>query len=121
MIGEIFWEVRQQSQIAGAQFDARSAKGKAASIENRVDRLEGKLERLSLTCQALWELLRENTEFAEDDILEKMTEVDLRDGVADGKIGHNVLSCPACNRPSNSQRNICLYCGATLQKDHVFE
>ena len=121
MLSEIFWERNQQRKIAEVQLDASKAKGHAERIENRVYYLERRLERLSLTCQALWELLRENTEFKEDDILTKMTEVDLRDGTADGKIGYTVLSCPTCNRPVNSKRDTCLYCGADIPKDHVFE
>ena len=118
----LFWGVQQQG-IAQAGQDAAKAKSKVDRLGAQVGYMERKLERLALACQALWELLRDHTDFTEEHILQKMQEVDLRDGAADGKIGHKPLTCPACNRTANSARQACLYCGASLSevRRHVFE
>ncbi|MEM6886363.1 MAG: hypothetical protein AAF571_15185 [Verrucomicrobiota bacterium] len=79
------------------------------------------MERLTLACQSMWELLRDRTDFTEADLEEKMLEIDLRDGQADGKIGMQLIQCPSCNSKTNSRRTHCLMCGAPLDKQHVFE
>ena len=62
----------------------------------------------------MWEPLRDSTEFEEKDIFAKMQEVDVRDGVADGKMTPQTRACPSCKRKSNARRNVCVYCGTAL-------
>ena len=118
---ELFWEMRQQRGIAQAGADASRAKSKVERLQGEVKMLSHKVERLSLASQALWELLRDNTDFSDETILNKMQEIDLRDGQADGKIGHAPVTCPQCGREGNSVRVECLYCGTAFPRQHVFE
>ena len=118
---EIFWEMRQQKDIVGARQDASSAKNKADRMEFELSALSRKVERLSLASQALWELLRDHTDFQEEHILAKMQEIDLRDGKADGRIGQTAVVCPQCGRQGSSVRTGCLYCGTEIPRHHVFE
>jgi len=71
----------------------------------------------------MWELLRDNGTFDEEQLMDKIEEVDLRDGRADGKIGPTPIACPECKRRANSRRQKCMYCGASLRGDqpHIFE
>jgi len=117
----LFWEAGQQIHIKRAAADASSAKNKSERLLAEVKSLSRKVERLSLASQALWELLRDHTDFEEEHILEKMQEIDLRDGQADGKIGHAPLNCSKCGRPGNSSRTVCVYCGENFRRKHVFE
>ena len=80
-----------------------------------------KVDRLSLACQAMWELLRDRSELTEDDIEAKILEIDGRDGRVDGKIATKLVDCAACGRPTNSRRGSCVMCGAPLKRDHQFE
>ncbi|MCF7855179.1 MAG: hypothetical protein K9N51_10310 [Candidatus Pacebacteria bacterium] len=121
MVAGLFWEAHQQGRISQASANAATARNRAARLETDIKHLERKVERMALSCQALWELLRDRTDLEEDDILQKMQEIDVRDGTSDGKIGHKVLTCPACNRTANSSRTTCLYCGSELRRQHVFE
>jgi hypothetical protein len=121
MVMSLFWDFTQQSQIGAAQRDADRARDRVEQLAAQVRQLETRTERLSLTCQALWELLRDRTDVTDLMILEKMQEVDLRDGVADGKITPRILVCRRCGRNSNSMRKECLYCGHTLPLEHLFE
>ena len=88
----------------------------AAGSEVRVyiERLEHKINSLALACQALWEILKENTELSEAVLAERMQEIDLRDGVADGKITHTVAECPTCGRKTTRRRTTCMYCSAAI-------
>jgi len=84
---------------------ARDAQTQARHIEDRLDRL-------TLICQALWELLKERGELSEDDLAAKVREIDLRDGQADGKISRQIKRCPKCDRVMSPRHQKCLYCGA---------
>ena len=47
--------------------------------------------------------------------VELATEIDLRDGKADGKITAHPLRCPSCDRVSSSRHAKCLYCGQEFE------
>lgn len=98
----------------------RAASEMEAVVKEMHD-LQQRLEKLSLCCQALWELLKDNTSLTEEDLAIKMTELDLQDGKLDGRLGKQILVCPNCERRGNSKRNTCLYCGFALPKHFVFE
>jgi ribosomal protein S27AE len=83
---------------------------------HRVRELEHQIARLQLMNQALWELLRERVQLTDADLERKAQEIDLRDGVQDGKISNTALKCPSCGRVSSSKHWKCLYCGLEFQK-----
>jgi len=99
---------------------ASQAKDKVERLAWEVEDLQRKSEALTVACQALWELLRSRTGLTDREILEKMQEIDFRDGRLDGKIGSTILRCPQCSRKNKSLRKTCLYCGCQLPTDHVF-
>lgn len=101
--------IHQETKGLVKDVDKVSREVSAQNVE--MSRLEQRLDRLSLACQAMWELLRDTTDFNDSDIFRKMEEVDLRDGVADGKMGHTIGECPTCGRKVDTQRRLCLYCG----------
>ena len=89
--------------------------------EIKVDRLapdikalQRQVDRLSLACQAMWELVRERTGRSEAQLEQKILEIDLRDGKADGKLSAPVLDCPSCGAKTNSHRSTCVMCGAAV-------
>ena len=102
------------SEAARASAGARRAEQAASEVEERIDKL-------TLICMAMWELLRDNTKFTETDLMAKVQEIDLRDGVPDGKITATVSKCPQCNRTMNPRHQTCLYCGHEKLIDGVFE
>ncbi|MDP7637385.1 MAG: hypothetical protein QF577_07540, partial [Phycisphaerae bacterium] len=68
---------------------------------------------LTLICMALWSLLRERTDLAEDDLMERVKQIDLSDGRSDGKVRRKpIVRCPRCNRVMSQKHSRCLYCGA---------
>ena len=95
------------SRVAAVQTEADRQK-------QEILRLQAALDRQALACQALWELLQQHLPVGEKDLLKKMEQVDLRDGVADGRITPQAKICPACNRSVHPQRKNCLYCGADV-------
>lgn len=86
-----------------------------SSLESRISQLEANQERLFLLCTALAELLRDKGLATEAEILEKLREVDMRDGLADGKFGGvQVVACPKCGNKTKLRHKHCIYCGTLL-------
>lgn len=117
----MFWEMYQTGRIGQAQHqadsasrDARRAERIAASSKNELMELKVRHETMALTCQAMWELLAERLDVTEAELLQRIEEVDLRDGVRDGKMSSGVQTCPECDRPVNARRQQCLYCGVDM-------
>lgn len=117
----MLWEGYQQSQIASASNKAERAMSKADRYADDIREIRQQAERLSLACQAMWELVRERTGLSEDELERKILEIDARDGRIDGKIGTQSLTCHACGKPTNSKREFCVMCGAPLRRQHKFE
>lgn len=113
----MFWDLIQQNQINRANSQASRAENlaqRSADEAKRImDRLELKVESLILTCRALFEILQDRGELSEQELAEKMREIDLRDGTSDGRITPKSKSCSDCGRKSVADRNKCLYCGGT--------
>lgn len=86
------------------------------TTSTQVQELAHQVERLSLMNQALWELLRERLGLTDADIERKANEVDLRDGVQDGRMTTTALKCPKCERISSSKHWKCMYCGVLFEK-----
>lgn len=82
----------------------------------RIRELEHQIERMMLLNQALWELIRARLQVTEQDLEKRVREIDLRDGVQDGRMTTTAMQCPACSRISSSRHWKCLYCGQLFEK-----
>ena len=118
---QFFWNVRQEERINQAEAAAQASQARADAIRFDVAAFERRLNRLALCNQALWELLRDNTTLTDDDLRAKIREIDARDGREDSQMSAQQIPCAACGKLSNTKRNTCVYCGATLPKPHLFE
>ena len=85
-----------------------------SSTEKRQRVLEAALQKNMLICEALWELLREKTNLTEQDLYAKIHEVDMRDGVLDGKNSRKSVDCPDCGKKVSSRHPLCIYCGRVI-------
>jgi hypothetical protein len=117
---DILIDLYQQGRINDARHTAEDARSAARNAESQTHDLKRKMASLTITCQALWEILADRLNIPEDLILQKMQEIDLRDGKMDGKISTTLVSCPACARTNKADRKQCLYCGTDLPTGHIF-
>lgn len=85
-----------------------------------MDELERRVDALTLTCQALWELTQGQLKLTDRQLLAKIQEIDLRDGKADGKITLTTGVCPKCKQRTSAARRRCVYCGTQLLGGAVF-
>lgn len=108
---DLYLHLRQNHRIGEVQRTANFAETGVFNAEQHIRALEKDLDLLTLVNQALFELLSEKLGVSEEEMLQKVEEIDLRDGVKDGKLGTATLKCPKCNRGYNMRLDKCLYCG----------
>ncbi len=99
--------------IVGTQSSARAESG-ARNAQRDVKHLRASLSKTMLICEALWELLSESANLTEEDLHKKMYEVDMRDGVLDGKNQRRAVECPDCGRTVSPRHPACVYCGTVI-------
>lgn len=73
-------------------------------ISNRIDQL-------TLLNHAISEIICEKLGVSNQEIIDKMMEIDLRDGVQDGKYTAPPKDCPDCQAKISREFNRCLFCG----------
>lgn len=117
----MIWEPYELSPGNERPASAEPSASRPERFSDDMLQLRRHVDRLTLACQAMWELIRERGIVTEDELNEKILEVDLRDGRADGRIASQIIPCPKCGNNTNSRRQQCAICGAPLKKKHLFE
>ncbi len=113
----MIYDLMQQFRILGLQGEINATRREThETMTNFVRGFDNRFSALALICEALWELLSEHTDLTEDDFKKKVLEIDMRDGIQDGKVsrgvGHGPLQkCPECGAGISRKFNRCLFCG----------
>jgi len=82
---------------------------------SEVARLQGQVERLLMTTEALWNILKEKQGLDDKELLRQIVQIDLRDGKLDGHVASTPPEpCPKCQRVVAKQSVRCMYCGEPL-------
>ncbi|MDP8245800.1 MAG: hypothetical protein P9L94_17085 [Candidatus Hinthialibacter antarcticus] len=113
----MIWEFYQMQQIGKAQASAENSARRSESVVSNIDRLNARLDKLTLINMAMWSLLQEVSDLTEEDLTERIKQIDLSDGSLDGKVRAKAQRCPQCNRVMSSRHSRCLYCGYEGQGD----
>ena len=111
---DLLWDLHQQRRINDAEDQASDASRRSGDTARELTELRRAAEGLALANQALWELLRDRLKLGEQELLDKMQEIDLRDGRRDGRVtpaGDAVPMCGRCNRRLSPRHERCIYCG----------
>jgi hypothetical protein len=99
---------------------AREAEAEQKRRETSLAELVDRVERLNLICMAMWSLMKEKTDLTEDDLRNRIQEIDLSDGVLDGRVRIAAGACPKCGRMMSSRFKRCLYCGEVAPDRDAF-
>jgi hypothetical protein len=89
-------------------------------VQDEVAQLESRLESLQLASAAMWTLLRDRLGVTEAELIDRMHQIDLLDGKADGKMSTRVLDCTRCKRTMSTRFKRCVYCGAPIASGSPF-
>ncbi len=104
------WDIYQEYRIYNLSHRidrAESAPKTDALARDEVQRIEEKLDRLALITRAMFEL----SGVPEEKLLEKVVEIDLRDGQKDGRMSPKPKRCPKCEAMISPKFGRCLFCG----------
>ena len=113
-------EILQEGRIGSAQADAARSESKADSAVNAVNRLERRVDRLLLANMALWSMLKEITGLTDDQLSQRVSEIDSADGKEDGRVTPVVQVCPQCTQTISVKHQKCLFCGHIPPAPNVF-
>ncbi len=120
----LVWNAVQQNQINKLGANAEAVQGEVAQqqagMQITVEQVEERVAHLALICRALFELLQEKTGVTQMELAAKITEVDLRDGKADGRMTPLPKKCPSCQSMMAPRFNRCLFCGYKDQSADPF-
>lgn len=123
----MFWEIGQTGAMVNSSFKADEAKNtanraeqKSTQVANEIQVLRQRVDSLALKSQALWELLQDTTGLTDEQLQERVLDVDARDGKIDGKITPRPVPCKECGRPTSPRRSGCLYCGEPITDTDAF-
>ena len=99
--------------IAGvmASRDAATAKSRTMALKQYVRVLEANLAKTMMICETLWEIISEKHNLTEEDLHRKLYEIDMRDGVLDGKNQRKAVKCSKCGHTVSPRHPACIYCG----------
>lgn len=96
-----------------ASFDAQAAKQTANQAQTTAGDLRDRLDRLALVCMAMWELMKASG-LTEEQLQQKVKEIDLADGIADGRVSRTpeIAHCSKCGHVMSRRHVRCIYCGS---------
>lgn len=96
---------------------ARSAAVADGTIHsNRIEDLAERVDSMAMIMRAMWALLEENG-YTPDQLMDKLEELDLADGMADGRITARVLDCPECGSKVAAGLVSCQFCGTRVRPE----
>ncbi len=70
-----------------------------------------RVDRMALLFVAALSLLKEKTGITDREFLDRVRQLDLTDGKADGKIRGKPARCPKCGAVMSSRHHRCMWCG----------
>lgn len=117
---DLLRDIHQNGRIADVKATAEYTAYQAERAAGKIEDVEERLDKLALLNYALWSLLKERLGVSEAELLERVQELDLRDGKLDGRINGVVINCDDCQRPLSRRHRKCLYCGFELKVDDAF-
>ncbi|OPZ90776.1 MAG: hypothetical protein BWY74_02203 [Firmicutes bacterium ADurb.Bin419] len=83
-----------------------------------------KVEKLMMITEALWLILKETNNLTDEELKEKILQVDLKDGKLDGRVAANadgIEYCPQCGQVLQKNKYVCIYCGAEIENPDFFK
>jgi len=120
MLNSMFigWAAHDYARRTEGELAGQRAARVADDAQIKLEAMQGDLERLLMISEALWTILKEKHGYTDEDLLRRISAIDLRDGRLDGKVERQgPIQCPQCGRNNKSNRPACLYCATPLNRD----
>lgn len=107
------WDLQQQRRIDDLEHRVSSAAavGRSEREELVEERLGRRIDALVLVNMALWSLVRDKLGCTDQELQDRVREIDLRDGNLDGRVTTPPRACGGCGRTISARHARCIYCG----------
>jgi hypothetical protein len=103
---------RQNIVAKRAGITAERAAEKATQARSQLELMRMDIDRLFMISEALWTLLRDEHGYTDDQLIQKVKEIDMGDGHLNGKPAKQPPStCSQCGRAMSARRTTCVFCG----------
>lgn len=114
-----YYPYSTQSTDYTARSDAREARSNARETKSEVYFLKQELERQLMISEALWRFMKREFDLSDEDLFQKVLEIDAEDGRVDGKVSRQdgPKKCRVCNKTLPNRKNFCIYCGERYARD----
>jgi hypothetical protein len=101
--------------IKQVETDADTAAADARAAQTETELMRTDIDRLLMITEALWTFLKKEHGYSDEELANAITQIDMRDGVLDGKGGKSApQACPNCGRINSPRRAMCIYCGKPI-------
>ena len=114
----------ERNNARSARSATRFAADEAINIRrennHELSSIDDRIDRLVLLCEAMWELISENTDLTEEDLHQRFVEVDERDGRRNFRRQREAHDCE-CGAKVPPSRTSCQFCGAPTRPGSLFD
>jgi len=118
-----FMDLYQHGQIKKAHQSvgqvASQVRHQRQATRDEMQALHERIDRLTLTCEALWNLLAASADLSEEELVRAITELDGDDGTVDGRRTRGPQQC-SCGAMVNQRLKACQFCGEPAPVQSVF-
>ncbi len=85
-----------------------------------LDGIDQRIDRLTLLCEAMWELMRQTTGLTDEHLAHKVAQLDATDGRTDLKRAKTSTAC-GCGAMVPAKSMMCQFCGAPAPARSAFD
>jgi hypothetical protein len=116
-------EHKQRSDIQDLKGATERVDASVEGLWEELTRAKRRVAKLELLCEGLISYLQVKGVLERDELAVMVQRVDLADGYEDGRVGPDRSSkaprCPFCDRPFNTKRSECIYCGKEVTAEDL--
>ncbi len=99
------YDLRQNQRISKTQAENKHTARTVQESQESIEELRQSVHKLSVVCQAMWQLLQATSGLSDQALLETLENVEQKQAAQ---------NCAQCGRVQQSKKPNCLYCGATF-------
>ena len=103
----------ERSASRAATFSRNAGATAGGQAAGEMYDLEIRMDRMLLVIDAMWSLMRENG-LQDEDLINRIREIDESDGTADGRRTPKPVRCNSCQSMVEPGRANCAFCGAPV-------
>ena len=117
MLDALFLTTSMAASRAADAAEMRPKPPRSGPAGSTVVFMQMDIEKLLMITESLWEILKEKHGYSDEELIKRIYEIDMRDGVYDGKVAKQPPAlCPQCNKKLTRRQTSCIYCGTPIAR-----